>query len=107
MNDSYITSSGLLTKRDEKAIPHLQQYAPVWIIDEKLFLEEDAVQFNVMFFHPVHGWVSRRYRYDGFSNILYHKGQTTLDEEEALELSLKEPYIRPEAAADVPNAYGG
>jgi hypothetical protein len=107
MNDSYITSSKLLAKRDAKCIPHLEQYAPVWIIDEKLFLEEDAVQFNVMFFHPTHGWVNRRYRYDGFNDILYHKGQTLLDEEEALELSLKEPYIRPVTAADVPNSYGG
>lgn len=107
MNDLYVTTSELLAKRDAKVIPHLQQYAPVWIVDEKPILEDDAVLFDVMFFHPQHGWVRRRYRYDGFNNILYHKGQVVLDEEEALELSLKEPYIRPEAAADLPNAYGG
>lgn len=107
MNDLYVTSRDLLAKRDAKAMPHLQQYAPVWIVDEKLILEDDAVLFDVMFRHPQHGWVRRRYRYDGFNNILYHKGQVVLDEEEALEWSLKEPYLRPEAAADVPNAYGG
>lgn len=106
MNDSYVTTHELKSKRDAKSIPHLEQYAPVWIVDEKFMLEEDAVQFNVMFDHPQHGWVSRRYRYDGFNNTLYHKGQTTLDEDEALELSLHEPYIVT-TVADIPNAYGG
>jgi hypothetical protein len=106
MNDSYVTAHELKAKRDKKAIPHLEQYAPLWIVDEKLFLEEDAVQFNVLFNHPTHGWVSRRYRYDGFNNTLYHKGQNVVDEDDALEISLREPYISA-TVADIPNSYGG
>ncbi len=93
-------------KRDAKAIPHLQQYAPVWIVDEKLIPEDSALQFNVMFFHNLYGWVNRRYRYDGFNDTLYHKGQRIMDEEEALEVQEKAPYIDV-TTSDTPNAYGG
>lgn len=106
------TASELTTKRDAKAIPHLEQYAPVWILDEKILLEEEAIQFNAVFLHSRAGldespaWVSRRYRFDAFNNTLYHKGQTLIDEDTALEIQSKEPYISANLS-DIPNAYGG
>ncbi len=96
----------LLIKRDQKAIPHLQQYAPVWIVDEVIIEEEDAVQFNVVFRHNLYQWVNRRYRYDGFNDVLYHKGQQVIAEDDATELQVNEPYIST-TVADTPNAYGG
>lgn len=96
----------LLKKRDEKAIPHLEQYAPVWIIDEKFIEEDEAVQFNAVFRHNLYQWVSRRYRYDGFNNVLYHKGQQLLQEDEVLEIQEQEPYLT-RTVTDIPNAYGG
>ncbi|MFZ4812900.1 MAG: hypothetical protein ACOYL5_00090 [Phototrophicaceae bacterium] len=94
-------------KRDEKTIPHLQQYAPVWIIEEILIPEDSSIQFNVLFFHNLYGWVNRRYRYDGFNNVLYHKGQTILTEDTALEIiDDKAPYIET-TLSDTSNAYGG
>jgi hypothetical protein len=96
----------LLKKRDEKVVPHLEQYAPVWIVDELVMPEEEAVQFNVVFEHNLYGWVNRRYRYDAFNNVLYHKGQTSMAQDKALEAQEKEPYIAP-AVADIPNSYGG
>jgi predicted SPOUT superfamily RNA methylase MTH1 len=102
----------LKTKMDAKAKPHLEQYAPVWIIDEKVLLEEEAIQFNVVFLHPranldeSPSWVNRRYRYDAFNNTLYHKGQTLLDEEAVVEIQAKEPYINA-VSSDIPNSYGG
>jgi len=93
--------------RDEKAIPHLQQYAPVWIVSEKLVPEDSSVIFNVLFQHNRYGWVSRRYKYDGFNNVLYQKGQNTVGEDDALDVvSEQEPYIEA-SISDVPNAYGG
>lgn len=93
--------------RDEKAIPHLEQYAPVWIIEEKLIPHDSSLQFHVLFQHNRYGWVNRRYRYDGFNNTLYHKGQTLVDEDDALDIiEGKEPYIEG-AISDTPNAYGG
>jgi hypothetical protein len=96
----------LLNKRDMKAKPHLEQYAPLWIVDEKILIEDEAVQFDVVFQHHEYGWVKRRYRYDGFNNVLYHKGQTPFSEEDALALSTKESYVSA-TVADIPNAYGG
>jgi acyl-ACP thioesterase len=111
-NISTNTAQEVLAKRDTKAKPHLEQYAPVWIVDEKVILEDEAVQFNAVFLHPTAGlnerpaWVSRRYRYDGFNNTLYHKGQTVLDEETALEIQSKEPYLDA-SISNMPNSYGG
>lgn len=93
-------------QRDAKTLPHLMQYAPVWIIDEQFIEADDSLQFNIVFQHSLYGWVNRRYRYDGFNNVLYHKGQTLLSEEEALVLTQSEPYIAGQIS-DIPNAYGG
>lgn len=96
----------LLKKRDGKAIPHLEQYAPLWIVDEQVMPQEEAVQFNVVFQHNLYGWVNRRYRYDGFNNVLYHKGQTLISADKVLDIQEKEPYIVA-SVADIPNSYGG
>ncbi len=96
----------LLQKRDAKAKPHLAQYAPVWLVDQKFITDDDAVQFNVVFQHSRYGWVNRRYRYDAFNDVLYYKGQVILSEDEALKVEEKDPYISVEVA-DIPNAYGG
>jgi hypothetical protein len=96
----------LQEQRDAKAIPHLSQYAPVWIVDEKPIEEDQALQFNVVFQHNLYGWVNRRYRFDGFNNVLYHKGQNLISEDEALSVQELEPYIQAQIS-DIPNAYGG
>lgn len=93
-------------KRDLKAKSHLDQYAPIWIISEKIILVDEALQFNVMFQHPEYGWVNRRYRYDGFNDVLYHKGQISMSETEVLPVQDSEPYIAV-TVADIPNSYGG
>lgn len=93
-------------RRDEKAKPHLAQYAPVWIVDEKPIPDEESLQFNVVFQHSRYGWVNRRYKFDGFNKVLYFKGQRSITEDEALNVQEQEPYIAP-VVADIPNAYGG
>lgn len=113
MHDDYNTPEQLRVKRDKRVKPHLEQYAPVWLIDEKMLMEDEAIQFNALFLHPTAGdegqpaWVSRRYRYDAFNNTLYHKGQLRLSEEAAIALTLNgEAYIGT-LVEDIPNAYGG
>ena len=100
------TVNDLRQMRDAKALPHLEQYAPVWILSEDVFESEEAIQFHVLFQHNLHGWVNRRYRYDGFNNTLYHKGQTTVAEDDALDCMMADPYIEA-SVNDIPNAYGG
>jgi hypothetical protein len=96
----------ILQRRDAKVIPHIEQYAPVWLIDQHIFVEEEAVQFNVVFQHHLYGWVNRRYRYDAFNDVLYHKGQNLISDEKALEAQESEPWVAA-AIADIPNSYGG
>lgn len=96
----------LKTKRDTKAKPHLEQYAPVWLQDETPVPADEAIQFSVVFEHKDYGWINRRYRYDGFNNVLYYRGQIVISEEETLNLQEKTPYIA-RAVADIPNSYGG
>ncbi len=96
----------LLNKRDAKTKPHLEQFAPVWLVEQKIILEDEAVQFNVVFQHNEYGWVNRRYRFDGFNQVLYHKGQSILSEDQVLKVQESEPYIST-VSTDIPNAYGG
>ncbi len=100
------TVDQLIERRDVKVRPHLAQYAPVWILEEDIIAEDEAIQFHVLFQHNLHGWVNRRYRYDAFNDTLYHKGQTLISEDEALDYMLESPYISAQVN-DVPNSYGG
>jgi hypothetical protein len=101
-----MAEQALLQKRDAKVKPHIEQYAPVWLVDQKIIPEDEAVQFNLMFQHNRYGWVSRRYRYDGFNDVLYYKGQRLIREEDALDIQAQEPYLNV-ILTDIPNAYGG
>jgi hypothetical protein len=97
----------LLKKRDAEVIPHLEQYAPVWLFDEKILHDDESVIFSVVFQHNLYGWVKRRYEYDGFADVLYHLGEIAIPEDEALEIqSQQEPYINL-TVNDFVNAYGG
>jgi hypothetical protein len=92
--------------RLQKAKHHLEQYAPIWLVDEKPIPAEDAIQFEVVFFHPSYKWVKRRYRYDGFSDVLYQMGQRSIDEDRALEIQEDEPFISAPMINSV-DSYGG
>ena len=100
------TVQDLKRLRDQKSLPHLEQYAPVWILSERVFAEDESIQFHVLFQHNLHGWVNRRYRYDGFNDTLYHKGQTLISEHDALDYMQLNPYIEA-SVTDIPNSYGG
>lgn len=93
-------------RRDEKVRSHLEQYAPLWLVDEKPLPENEALQFNVVFYHPRYGWVNRRYRYDAFNDVLYHQGQTLVSEEYALALENETPYLPAEMVNTI-HSYGG
>ncbi len=96
----------ILERRDARVLPHLEQYAPLWLVDQRLVSEDDAVIFNVVFQHHLYGWVDRRYKFDAFNDVLYHMGQNSLTEDEALELQENDPWISA-TVADIPNSYGG
>ncbi|MCD4684467.1 MAG: hypothetical protein K8S97_00835 [Anaerolineae bacterium] len=107
MSDTQTKIAQMRELRDAKAIPHLKQYAPVWLVDDVPIPQDETMQFNVVFFHPRYGWVDRRYRYDAFNNVLYHQGQTLVDEDDILfNLEEKTPYVPAETINTV-DSYGG
>lgn len=101
-----MAAAELYLKRDAKVRAHLQQYAPVWIISQKIVPSDESIIFEVLFEHNLYGWVNRRYVYDGFNNVLYHKGQIVASDELVANVTAGEPYIST-LVADIPNAYGG
>lgn len=98
--------AALRAGRDEKARPHLNQYAPVWLVEEEYDLENSGLTFSVIFHHPRYRWIKRRYRYDGYSDVLYYFGQVLIPEEEALAVEGTEPYI-PAEMVNTLDSYGG
>ena len=96
----------MLEKRDQRVVEHLAQYAPVWLENDQPIPEEDAVQFTVVFTHPRYGWVKRRYHFDSYSGVLYHKGQVVLDEDKVLAVTGEKPYLEARGSNPV-NSYGG
>ena len=93
--------------RDAEVIPHLEQYAPVWLVDEGVMPEDDSVVFSVVFQDYPHGWMLRRYQYDGYEDVLYYLGENSISEAEALDIQNKyEPYLNP-PVTDFVNSYEG
>lgn len=93
-------------QRDAKVEAHLVQYAPVWLVDEQILEDRDTVLFNVVFQHPAYGWVSRRYRYDAFNDVLHQRGQRTVEHAQLLAVQETDPYINI-VQSNIANAYGG
>jgi len=79
--------------RDDRVLPVLKPYKPVWLVEERILPEEDSVLFNVVFRDPQYGWLNRRYRYDAVSDVLYHMGERRVSEAEVLTIQSKDPYL--------------
>lgn len=98
--------AAIKAQRNDKVRDHLAQFAPIWLVDEKVILDEDAIQFNVVFFHPHYDWVNRRYRYDAYDDVLYQRGQNVLDEDEAIEIQSQPPFLSAPTINTI-DSYGG
>ena len=98
-----LTRKQIVEKRDQKVRPTMQALAPIWMVNDQFHPREEALLFNLIYLHPHHGWISERYKYDAFNDVLYHMGQRRLSEEESLKVQDQEPYILGEVTARVPN----
>jgi len=106
MNPDAEKTQTMLQKRNAKVQNHLAQYAPIWLVQEEIILDEDTIQFEVVFLHPRYQWVRRRYRYDFYNDTLYQLGQVAVDEGDTFDLQNQEPFISTEVMNTV-NSYGG
>jgi hypothetical protein len=98
-----VTEAEMREKRDIKVNGAMAQLAPIWLVNEEYRPHEDSVLFNLVYTNPVYGWVSQRFKYDGFNDVLYHMGERRLTEDEVLPVQEQEPYINGEVATNVPN----
>jgi hypothetical protein len=90
--------------RDIKINALLQGLAPVWLVKEEFRPREDSLIFDLVFQDPSYGWMNRHFKYDGFSDVLYHLGWRLLSEDEMLAFQTQESCIAGEVAPHVPNA---
>jgi len=90
-------------KRDEKIQTTFSDFAPVWLVNDDYHPRDDTVVFNLIYCHPVHGWIDQHCKYDAMADVLYHMGETRISEETVLQLQDQEPLIVGSGEASVPN----
>jgi len=98
-----LTREQIAAKRDIKVRAAMNELAPIWLANDEYRPREDSLLFNLIYPNPLYGWVSERYKYDSYNDVLYHMGERRLTEDETLPLQELEPYIAGEVASRVPN----
>src|SRR5882724_3654765 len=88
--------------RDKKVLAAFENLAPIWLTNEVFRPYEESLLFNLIYTNPEYGWISERFKYDGFNDVLYHMGTRVLRENEVLPIQEQEPYIAGEVAYRVP-----
>jgi hypothetical protein len=98
-----LTRQQMSEKRDKKIRSAMEQWAPIWLVSEDYQPQRDSLLFNLVYQHPIYGWVNQRFKYDGFNDVLYHLGERVVKEEDTLSIQEQEPFIPGEVATRVPN----
>ena len=98
-----ITREQLIDKRYKRVQETFFDLAPVWLINDKYRSREDSFFFNLVYCHPVHGWIDQHIRYDTFNDVLYHMGEARVSENAVLQLQDLDPYVSGSRAACTPN----
>jgi hypothetical protein len=89
-------------RRDNKVRLMMADRAPIWLEKDEFRPHEEGLVFNLIYANTVDGWVSERYKYDGYNDVLYHMGTRILSEEETLSYEQTPPYIDGAVATRVP-----
>lgn len=97
------TREQLLARRDKKVQAVFCTFAPVWLTDDKYRSRDDSFLFDLVYSHPVDGWIKEHIRYDTYSDVLYHMGAKYLSEEAALDAQDVDPYVAGSGTASIPN----
>jgi hypothetical protein len=97
------THEQMRIRRERKVRDAMGQWAPIWLVHEEFRPREDSLVFNLVYQHPIYGWVNHRFKHDAFNDVLYHMGQKQIKEEETLQLQEQDPYIFGEVSTRVPN----
>ncbi len=98
-----ISREQMIAKRDKKVRATFLDLAPVWLVNDEYRSRQDGFFFNVVYHNPVHSWISQRFKYDLFNNVLYHLGEKRVSEEALLQIQERAPYLPGSGAASIPN----
>src|SRR5579859_7118592 len=100
------TRESLMAKRYQKVQATFADLAPLWMINDEYHPSVDSFFFNVVYCHPVHGWINQHVRYDIFNDVLYHYGDSRVDEAAVLCLQENDPFVSGNGEASIPNNPG-
>src|SRR5205814_6007729 len=81
-----IRSDKLNAQRNKKVKETFHDLAPLWLINDEYRPRENSFLFNVIYLHPVHGWLNQHARFDTFNNVLYRLGEARVSEEGVLQV---------------------
>ncbi len=77
----------LRDRRNAKLAPVVRDFKPAWLIDVSVTLFKLELVFDLVFRpYEGRGWIKRRYRYDGESNVLHYVGEVEFPESELSKL---------------------
>ncbi len=100
------TQEQVTALRDTKVRETLHALAPIWLVSDQFKPREDSLIFNLVYQDASYGWMSRRFKYDAFNDVLYNMGWKRLTEAETADIQNQEPYISGDVAQHVPNSPG-
>lgn len=91
-------------KRDEKVRTTMSDFAPIWLTNQTFRATEETLYFHLVYVHPLDGFISERFKYDAFNDVLYRMGSRKLTETEALEFQEQPPYLDGDTLSHIKNA---
>ncbi len=98
-----ITRDQRADMRDKRVQETFGDLAPIWLSNDVYRPGKDSFYFNLVFYHPVHGWINQRERFDTFTNVLYHLGEARISEEAMLTIQEGAPFIAGAGSSTTPN----
>jgi hypothetical protein len=77
----------LRDRRNAKLVPLVKDFKPAWLIDVSVTMFKLELVFDLIFRpYAGRGWIKRRYRYDGESDVLHFIGEVEFPESELSKL---------------------
>ena len=77
----------LRDRRNAKLVPLVRDFKPAWLIDVSVTMFKLELVFDLIFRpYAGRGWIKRRYRYDGESDVLHFTGEVEFSEGELSKL---------------------
>jgi len=98
-----VTQAEARQRRDRQIGSVMRHVTPLWLVNDEYRDQEESLLFDLVYPHSEYGWLQASYKYDAFNDVLYHMGEHSISEEEALLIQDSDPFLPGEVATAVPN----